>query len=57
VHLSGRQAAEVAKTAGARRLLLTHLVPWADHGAILAEAAATFDGPTELVAADRTYDI
>ncbi|KAA5837287.1 MBL fold metallo-hydrolase [Saccharopolyspora hirsuta] len=57
VHLSGRQAAEVAKTAGARRLLLTHVVPWADGGAILAEAKAVFDGPTELVAADRTYDI
>ncbi|MER7076818.1 Ribonuclease BN, tRNA processing enzyme [Saccharopolyspora kobensis] len=57
VHLSGRQAAEVAKTAEARRLLLTHVVPWADGNAILAEAEAVFDGPAELVAADRTYEI
>ncbi|MBB5153241.1 MBL fold metallo-hydrolase [Saccharopolyspora phatthalungensis] len=57
VHLSGRQAAEVAKAARARRLLLTHLVPWADRDAIIAEAIATFDGPTELVGPDRTYDV
>ncbi|MDA3646387.1 MBL fold metallo-hydrolase [Saccharopolyspora indica] len=57
VHLSGRQAAEVAKKAGARRLLLTHVVPWADGNAILAEAEAVFDGPADLVGADRTYDI
>ncbi|PKW14662.1 MBL fold metallo-hydrolase [Saccharopolyspora spinosa] len=57
VHLSGRQAAEVAKTARARRLLLTHIVPWADRDAILAEAKAAFDGPAELVVADATYDI
>ncbi|MFI0466812.1 MBL fold metallo-hydrolase [Saccharopolyspora sp. 5N102] len=57
VHLSGRQAAEVAKAARARRLLLTHIVPWADREEILAEAKAAFDGPTELVAADRTYDV
>ncbi|GAA0539305.1 MBL fold metallo-hydrolase [Saccharopolyspora subtropica] len=57
VHLSGRQAAGVATAAGARRLLLTHVVPWADRDAILTEAKAAFDGPAELVAADRTYDI
>lgn len=57
VHLSGRQAAEVAKTAAARRLLLTHLVPWTDGDAILAEAQAVFDGLVERVVADRTYDV
>jgi ribonuclease BN (tRNA processing enzyme) len=57
VHLSGRQAAEVAKTAGARRLLLTHIVPWSDGDAILAEAAATFDGPTERVVPGGVYAI
>ncbi|GAA2810816.1 MBL fold metallo-hydrolase [Saccharopolyspora taberi] len=57
VHLSGRQAGEVAKGAGARRLLLTHLQPWADPEAVLGEARAHFEGPTEIVAAGRTYEV
>ncbi|RRO15706.1 MBL fold metallo-hydrolase [Saccharopolyspora rhizosphaerae] len=57
IHLSGRQAAEVAKTAAAERLLLTHLVPWTDHEAIEAEAKATFDGATELVRPGATYEV
>ncbi|GAA4839166.1 MBL fold metallo-hydrolase [Saccharopolyspora rosea] len=57
LHLSGRQAAEVAKTAGARRLLLTHLQPWSDRDAVLGEASATFDGPAELVVPDGTYQV
>ena len=57
VHLSGRQAGEVAKTAAAERLLITHLVPWTDHSAIHAEASATFDGPTQLVQAGATYEV
>lgn len=57
VHLSGRQAAEAAKTAGAGRLLLTHLQPWTDREAILREAGAHFDGPAELVEAGRTYAV
>ncbi|MCI2424361.1 MBL fold metallo-hydrolase, partial [Saccharopolyspora sp. K220] len=57
VHLSGRQAAEVAKTAGARRLLLTHIAPWSDRDAILAEAVAAFDGPTELVVPGSSYQV
>jgi ribonuclease BN (tRNA processing enzyme) len=57
VHLSGRQAAKAATAAGARRLLLTHVQPWSDRAAILAEAAEAFDGPVELVKAGSTYTI
>lgn len=57
VHLSGRQAAEVAAESGARRLLLTHLQPWADRQAILDEASARFDGRAELVEAGRAYAV
>lgn len=57
VHLSGRQAGEAAKAAGARRLLLTHLQPWSDREAVLAEARASFPGDSDLVAAGRTYEI
>ena len=55
VHLSGKQAAEVAKGSGVGTLLLTHLQPWTDPDVIAREAAARFEGPTEVVAAGRTY--
>jgi ribonuclease BN (tRNA processing enzyme) len=57
LHLSGRQAGEHAKAAGVGRLLLTHVPPWVDPAAQLAEAREAFDGPVELVAADATYEI
>ncbi|MDI2029924.1 MBL fold metallo-hydrolase [Saccharopolyspora sp. TS4A08] len=57
VHLSGRQAGEVAETSGAERLLVTHLVPWTDHAAIEAEAKAAFGGPAHLVEAGATYEV
>lgn len=57
LHLSGKQAAQVAREAGVRRLLLTHLQPWVDRRAILSEAAAEFTGQVELVEAGRTYEI
>ena len=53
LHLSGREAGEHAAQAGARRLLLTHLVPWADPEAMLAEAREAYDGPLELVRSRR----
>lgn len=57
VHLSGHQAAEAASAAGVGRLLLTHLQPWTDRNAILAEAQAAFDGPAELVRPGHTYEL
>ncbi len=39
LHLTGREAAEHAVEAGAAALVLTHLVPWYDSAAVLAEAA------------------
>jgi ribonuclease BN (tRNA processing enzyme) len=57
VHLSGRQAGEHATRSGARALLLTHLVAWADATAVLAEAQGAYDGPAEVVRCGGGYDV
>ncbi|WP_197321674.1 MBL fold metallo-hydrolase [Saccharomonospora sp. NB11] len=57
LHLSGAQAGALAARAGVGRLLLTHVPPWADGDAILAEARAAFDGPVERVTQGAVYDI
>ncbi len=56
VHLSGRQAADVARAAGVRRLLLTHLLAWSQRPPVLAEARERFGG-AEYVEPLRTYDL
>ena len=57
LHLSGAQAGQLATAAGVGRLLLTHIAPWTEPSAVLAEARETFDGPVEVVAAGRVYDV
>ena len=57
IHLSGRQAGEHALRAQVGRLLLTHVVPWADAAQILTEASDAFGGPTELARCGVTYEL
>lgn len=58
LHLTGRQAADHAASAGAERLVLTHLVPWNDPERILGDAGGSvYDGVVELAAAGATYDL
>lgn len=47
LHLTGARAGAVAQEAGAGRLLLTHVPPWTDPNAIVAEAAEQFTGPLQ----------
>lgn len=47
-HLSARQAGEYAKAAGARKLVLTHLLPTHDRERSRQEAAEAYGGPVEV---------
>jgi ribonuclease BN (tRNA processing enzyme) len=57
VHLSGRQAGRLAARCGVGRLLLTHVAPWTDRDAVLAEARDEFAGPVALAEQGAGYDI
>jgi len=56
-HLSARQAGKAAASAGAERLVITHLQPQIDHDRARAEAQAAFGGPVEVAAMGRTWEI
>jgi ribonuclease BN (tRNA processing enzyme) len=57
LHMTGREAAEAAGAARARRLVLTHIPPWYDGEAALEEARPVFDGPLHLARSGATYEI
>lgn len=58
LHLTGKEAAEAAAAAGARRLVLTHIPPWHEPREILKEAGdGGYDGPYELATSGATYDV
>jgi ribonuclease BN (tRNA processing enzyme) len=51
------QAGQVAREAGVKRLLITHVPAWYDGEELLAEARSQYDGPAELVRPDAHYTI
>lgn len=57
IHLSGRQAGEVAAAAGVGHLVLTHVAPWTDPLAVLAEAREVFDGEVTLARSGARYPV
>ncbi|APU19272.1 MBL fold metallo-hydrolase [Actinoalloteichus sp. GBA129-24] len=57
LHLSGRQAGELARTAGSRRLLVTHVASWFDADEVVAEAAGAFAGPTLRAVAGHRHEV
>ncbi|MFD1149194.1 MBL fold metallo-hydrolase [Saccharothrix hoggarensis] len=57
LHMSGREAGEVAAAAGVRRLVLTHLLPWSDHAGVLADAVEAFPGPVTLAAPGAVHTL
>ena len=56
-HLSGRQAGRLAREAGARRLLLTHLWPVTDRARLRAEAVEAYGAEVELAEPGVTYPV
>lgn len=57
LHLSGREAGELADRAGARRLLLTHIPPWADPVAVVDEARQAYQARPTVVTHGTSYEI
>lgn len=56
IHLTPGQAAIHARDAGVSRLILTHLVPWTDRAAALAEAESVF-AAVSLASAGDVVDL
>jgi ribonuclease BN (tRNA processing enzyme) len=56
-HLSARQAGASARTAGAGRLVLTHLWPTLDTRRSQEEGTEAFGAPAELAAAGARYEV
>lgn len=57
IHLTGYRAGRAASSAGAARLVLTHLPAWNDPQVALAEAASAYPGPIELATPSATYTL
>lgn len=56
LHLTAGEAGEHARRAAARRLMLTHLVPWHDAERSRADAEEAFGAPVELARAGQSFE-
>jgi ribonuclease BN (tRNA processing enzyme) len=58
IHLTGREAGQVATKAEVGRLLVTHLVPaWVSEAATAEAAASAFGGPVYVVRSGERYEV
>lgn len=57
VHLTGREAGELARDARAGRLVLTHIPPWTDPQRNAADAASAYAGPVTLARPGDVYRV
>lgn len=57
IHMTARQAAEVALKAGVEALVLTHIPAWHDSSFALTEAVEVWSGPLQLAAKGAVYEV
>ncbi len=57
IHLTALQAGAIARSSGARSLLLTHLLPGADREAARAEAESAYGGPVGVAHRGLVIDL
>ncbi|GGO93392.1 MBL fold metallo-hydrolase [Nocardioides phosphati] len=57
IHMTGRQAAEVALKAGVDTLVLTHIPAWHDTCTAVAEAQEVWSGPLHLATKGAVYEV
>jgi ribonuclease BN (tRNA processing enzyme) len=57
IHLTGTDCGDLAREAGAERLVITHVPPWYDGADMVAAARAVWDGPVELARAGASYEV
>ena len=57
MHLSAREAGQVAAAAGTKRLVLTHFWPGNDRARSAAEASEVFGGEVLIAEEGRTIDL
>ena len=57
LHLTGREAGEVAARNAVPRLVVTHVPPWYDASEMLAEAATVFVGDVTAAEPGASYDL
>jgi ribonuclease BN (tRNA processing enzyme) len=57
LHLTGRDAGEVAARNGVPRLVITHVPPWYDVAERMAEAVRAYDGDVTAAVPGASYDV
>lgn len=57
LHMTGKEAGQLARDAGVGRLLLTHILPWTDREAVFADASEAFTGPVTVVKQGDVFQI
>ena len=57
LHMTGSECGTLASEAGIDRLVLTHIPPWHDPQAALAEARTTWSGRLDLAVAGMVIEL